>query len=92
MENQRTTQTGFADIFFNKLKEQSFTIILMVGILIYQNQLFKSEISRYEKLLDQKDDKINQMTDMIIKRSTERETYLNQQRDLYVQDLLNDRR
>ena len=64
----------------------------MVGILIYQNQLFETEIARYEKLLDQKDDKIDQLTDMIIKKSTEREAYLNQQRDSYVQDLLNDRR
>lgn len=92
MENQKSTSTGFVDIFFNKLKEQSFTIILMVGILIYQNQLFETEIARYEKLLDQKDNKIDQLTDMIIKKSTEREAYLNQQRDSYVQDLLNDRR
>ena len=92
MENQKATSTGFVDIFFNKLKEQSFTIILMVGILIYQNQLFETEIARYEKILDQKDDKIDQLTDMIIKKSTEREAYLNQQRDSYVQDLLNDRR
>jgi|688.fasta_scaffold1733708_1 hypothetical protein len=92
MENQKATQTGFVDIFFNKLKEQSFTIILMVGILVYQNQLFEAELARCEKLLDQKDAKIDQLTDMIIKKSTEREAYLNQQRDSYVQDLLNDRR
>ena len=46
MENQKATQTGFVDIFFNKLKEQSFTIILMVGILVYQNQLFEAELAR----------------------------------------------
>jgi hypothetical protein len=92
MKKQKPTTNSFADVFFSKLKEQSFTIILMVGILIYQNQLFEAELDRCEKLLDQKDEKIDELTDMVIKKSTEREAYLNQQRDAYVQDLLNDRR
>jgi hypothetical protein len=58
MENKDSNISGFAEVFFGKLKEQSFTIILMVGMLIYQ-------------------------------RSILREQYLIQQRDTYVDDLMN---
>jgi len=40
---------NITDTFFTKLKEQSFTIILLVGILYYQNVNFKSQIEEYKK-------------------------------------------
>jgi hypothetical protein len=39
MEKKDYASSGFTEVFFGKLKEQSFTIILMVGMLIYQNKI-----------------------------------------------------
>ena len=39
MEHE-TKSSGYGEIFLNKLKEQSFTIIILVGIMYYQNTLF----------------------------------------------------
>ena len=47
------SQSG-TDVFFTKLKEQSFTIILLVGILYYQNVNFSNQINEYKKMVDEK--------------------------------------
>ena len=47
MEKENSNSSGFAEIFFSKLKEQSFTIILMVGMLIYQNKVFNDQLTIY---------------------------------------------
>ena len=54
MSAEETNQAkgGFTDAFFNKLKEQSFTIILLVGILYYQNNKFKDQLNEYKKMID----------------------------------------
>ena len=38
--------SSIGETFFAKLKEQSFTIILLVGILYYQNMNFKSQFGK----------------------------------------------
>ena len=76
------------DTFFTKLKEQSFTIILMVGMLIYQNKVFNDQLTRYETLVDEKQQYIDKLVEEQRQRSVLREQYLIQQRDAYVDDLI----
>jgi len=42
-ENKESTSptTGFTDVFLSKLKEQSFVIILMLGVIYYQHRLME---------------------------------------------------
>ena len=54
---------NITDTFFNKLKEQSFTIILLVGILYYQNVNFKSQLEEYKKMIDEKETLILKLTE-----------------------------
>lgn len=88
MEKENSNSSGFAEVFFGKLKEQSFTIILMVGILIYQNKVFNDQLTRYEKLVDEKQQYIDKLVEEQRQRSVLREQYLIQQRDSYVDDLI----
>lgn len=75
--------------FFEKLKEQSFTIILLVGILYYQNMNFKSQLEEYKKMIDEKETLILKLTDDERARMIERNQYLMEQRDKYVEELIN---
>ena len=75
--------------FFEKLKEQSFTIILLVGILYYQNMNFKSQLVEYKKMIDEKETLILKLTDDERARMLERNQYLMEQRDKYVEELIN---
>ena len=86
-ENQTPTQ-GFVDVFVSKLKEQSFTIILMVGMLIYQNKVFNDQLTRYEKTVNEKQQYIDKLIEDQRQRAILREQYLLQQRDTYVDDLI----
>ena len=88
MEKENSNSSGFAEIFFSKLKEQSFTIILMVGMLIYQNKVCNDQLTRYEKLVDEKQQYIDKLVEEQRQRSVLREQYLIQQRDTYVDDLI----
>ena len=88
MEKKDSNSSGFAEIFFSKLKEQSFTIILMVGMLIYQNKVFNDQLTRYEKIVSEKQQYIDKLVEEQRQRSVLREQYLIQQRDTYVDDLI----
>ena len=76
-----------ADTFIGKLKEQSFTIILLVGIMYYQNMLFTQQMNEYKKMIQQKEELILKLTEEERERLIEREKYLIQQRDGFIQDL-----
>ena len=75
--------------FFDKLKEQSFTIILLVGILYYQNMNFKIQLEEYKKMIEDKEILILKLTDDERARMIERNQYLMEQRDKYVEELIN---
>jgi hypothetical protein len=79
---------NITDTFFSKLKEQSFTIILLVGILYYQNMNFKSQIEEYKKMIDDKEALVLKLTEDERQRLLEREKYLREQRDKFVEDLI----
>jgi len=88
MDKKEESNSGFADVFLSKLKEQSFTIILMVGMLIYQNKVFNEQLDRSEKIIDEKQLYIDKLVEEQRQRSILREQYLMQQRDSYVDDLI----
>jgi hypothetical protein len=78
---------GFADTFLSKLKEQSFTIIILVGIMYYQNTLFTAQMNEYKQMIQNKEELILKLTDDERNRLIEREKYLIEQRDEFIQDL-----
>jgi len=89
MENKQQTNSGFTDTFISKLKEQSFTIILLVGIMYYQNTVFTSQMAEYKSMINQKEELILKLTDEERGRLLERTKYLQEQRDKYVEQLMN---
>jgi hypothetical protein len=88
MDSEKPTSNGFTDTFFTKLKEQSFTIILLVGILYYQNTTFNQQLEEYKKMISEKEELILKLTDDERQRLIERSEYLMDQRDKYVEELI----
>jgi hypothetical protein len=43
--------SNYAETFMNKLKEQSFTILILVGIMYYQNTLFTTQMNEYKGMI-----------------------------------------
>jgi low affinity Fe/Cu permease len=86
MEKEEIKQpsSSFSDTFLSKLKEQSFTIIILVGIMYYQNTLFTSQMNEYKKAIDAKEQLILKLTDEERQRLIEREKYLISQRDQFI--------
>jgi hypothetical protein len=71
--------------FLDKLKEQSFTIILMIGGLYYQNQMFQQQLDRYDANVKEKQEYIDKIVDAERERMIAREAYLMKQRDDFIQ-------
>jgi len=82
--------SGFADTFLSKLKEQSFTIIVMVGIIWYQGRMMEERVAYWQKLYEEKEAYIDQTTKEDREESLERIKYLQDQRDKYVEDAINE--
>lgn len=76
------------DTFFTKLKEQSFTILLLVGILYYQNVNFNNQLNEYKKMIDEKESVVLKLTNEERERLLDRTKYLQEQRDKYVDELI----
>jgi hypothetical protein len=91
MSTKENTGSNFADTFLSKLKEQSFTIILLVGIMYYQNQRYQEQASGYKKMIDDKEAIIMKLNDDERQRLIERCDYLVEQRDKYVEELINNK-
>jgi hypothetical protein len=85
-------QGNITDTFFSKLKEQSFTIILLVGILWYQNNTYMTTLADYKDQLDKKDQQIMKLVDDERQRMIDRNEYLMNQRDKYVDELITERK
>ena len=79
---------GFTDTFFSKLKEQSFTIIIMVGIIWYQGVMMEERVAYWQKLYEQQKAYIEQTTKDDKAILLERVKDLQEQRDKYVEDLI----
>lgn len=80
---------NYGEAFMNKLKEQSFTILILVGIMYYQNSLFTTQMNEYKQMIKAKEDLILKLTDDERNRLIEREKYLIEQRDEFIKDLKN---
>ena len=81
--------SGFADTFLSKLKEQSFTIVLMVGIIWYQGKMMEERVAYWQKLYEEKESYIQTTTKEDKTILLERLKYLQDQRDKYVEDAIN---
>lgn len=81
-------ESNITDTFFNKLKEQSFTIILLVGILWYQNNSYKNNLEDYKTMIKEKEELLLKLTNEERSRMIERNEYLMLQRDKYVEELI----
>ena len=79
--------SNISTTFFDKLKEQSFTIILMIGGLYYQNQMFQQQLNRYDAIVKEKQEYINKIVDAERERMIAREQYLMKQRDEFIESL-----
>jgi 5,10-methylenetetrahydrofolate reductase len=71
----------------NKLKEQSFTILILVGIMYYQNTLFTTQMNEYKGMIKSKEELILNLTEGERQRLLEREKYLMNQRDEFIKEL-----
>lgn len=78
---------GYGDTFMSKLKEQSFTILILVGIMYYQNSLFTSQMNEYKLMIKAKEDLILKLTEEERQRLIDREKYLIGQRDEFIKEL-----
>ena len=89
MENKESV-SGFMDTFLSKLKEQSFTIIVMVGIIWYQGRMMEERVAYWQKLYEEKEAYIEQTSKNDREDMLERIKYLQDQRDKYVEETLNE--
>jgi len=80
---------NYGDVFLNKLKEQSFTIVLLIGIMYYQNSIFTSQMDEYKLMIKSKEDLILKLTDDERQRLIDREKYLIEQRDQFIEMIKN---
>ena len=79
--------SNYGETFMSKLKEQSFTILILVGIMYYQNTLFTSQMNEYKQMIKAKEDLILKLTEEERQRLIDREKYLIGQRDEFIQEL-----
>ena len=87
MSVKEEKHTSFTDTFLSKLKEQSFTIILLVGIMYYQNSVYTNQMNEYKEMIKAKEELILKLTDEERERLIGREKYLIEQRDLFINEL-----
>ena len=90
MSENTNPVSGFADTFLSKLKEQSFTIIVMVGIIWYQGRMMEERVTYWQKLYEEKEAYIEQTTKEDREDLLERIKYLQDQRDKYVETALDE--
>jgi len=83
-------QNGFMDVFFSKLKEQSFTILIMVGVIWYQGKMMEERVAYWQKLYEEKESYIETTSKQDKTILLERINYLQNQRDKYIEDVINE--
>ena len=72
------------DTFLGKLKEQSFSILVMVAVVYYQNTLWQADRARLDLDLQRKGAQVDAMVEAERSRLVEREKYLINQRDQFI--------
>jgi hypothetical protein len=89
-EENQTPAQGFADVFLNKLKEQSFVIMLMLGVIYYQHRLMEERVAFWQEEYNKKEAYIEQITKEDRDLMQDRIKYLQDQQDKYTQDALDE--
>jgi len=84
---QRPATTGAAHTFLAKLKEQSFSILVMVAVVYSQHTLWQADRARLELDLARKDSTLTAVVEAERTRLVEREKYLITQRDQFIDQL-----
>jgi hypothetical protein len=88
-ENKETSPTtGFTDTFLSKLKEQSFVIILMLGVIYYQHRMMEERVGFWQKQCEEQDAYIKQSNKEDKDILLDRIQYLQDQRDKFVETAL----
>jgi exosome complex RNA-binding protein Rrp4 len=90
MSENKNPVSSFTDTFLSKLKEQSFTIIVMVGIIWYQGRMMEERVAYWQKLYEEQKTYIEQATKEDRDDMEEKIKYLQDQRDKYVEDAINE--
>lgn len=90
MSGQTNPISGFADTFLSKLKEQSFVILLMLGVIYYQHRMMEERVSFWQVQYEEKDQLIDKTTKEDKEILLQRINYLQDQRDKYVEDAINE--
>ena len=86
--DSNTAPSTFLEVFLSKLKEQSFTIVLMLGAIYFQNKMFRERITKHEDTETKQELLIEALNTEQKSQSLEREKYLIEQRDFYVERAL----
>ena len=81
---------GLTDTFLSKLKEQSFTILVMVAVIYYQHRLMEERVAYWQKQYQEQKVYIEKTTKEDRKIMLDRIKYLQDQRDKYVEDAINE--
>lgn len=84
----KTPVGGFFDVFMSKLKEQSFVIILMLGVIYYQNRLMEERVAFWQKQYEEKEAYIKKTTESDKQILLNRINYLQNQRDKFVESTI----
>ena len=77
--------SGFTDTFLSKLKEQSFVILLMLGVIYYQHRLMEERVAFWQKIYEEKEAYIEQTQKEDRADLLDRIQYLQEQRDKFVE-------
>jgi hypothetical protein len=88
MSDRQNNISGIADTFFSKLKEQSFTILIMVGVIWYQGVMMEERVAYWQKLYEEQKSYIQQTSKEDKQILLERIKYLEEQRDKYAEDAI----
>ena len=90
MSDHTNPISGFADTFLSKLKEQSFVILLMLGVIYYQHRLMEERVAFWQKQYEEQKLYIQTTNENDKQILLERIKYLQDQRDKYVEDAINE--
>ena len=84
----KVQSNGFFEVFISKLKEQSFVIVLMLVGLYYQDRTFEERITAHKSFQEKQQQYINKLIEDERDRFSQREKYLMDQRDKYVEEMM----
>ena len=90
MADQSNTSNGFTDTFLSKLKEQSFTILIMVAVIYYQHRLMEERVAYWQTQYQDQQIYVEKTIQDDKSVMLDRIKYLQEQRDKYVEDAINE--